>query len=782
MHAQGRRWRSIGYRYWSHGNGLLKLSNGSGAVSGIEQQKVKQVSAAGPALTDADWVFRPPPFWKSLDMSELPRKVRHFVEEQRRLCQPANVYVCNGTFEENDLIIAFMMKLGMAVQLKKHANCYLVRTDPRDVARVEGRTYIATSKREDTVPIPFPGAKSVLGNWMSPEELRRVLADRMPGCMKGRTMFVIPFSMCPVDSPLSRLGIEVTDSPYVVASMRIMTHMGVKALEATRAKDFVKCVHSTGRPLPLTDPLVNNWPCNPEKTIISHIPHDNEVVSFGSGYGGNSLLAKKCFALRIGSVLGKREGWLAEHMLILGITSPNGTKTYIVGAFPSACGKTNLAMITPTLPGYRAECVGDDIAWLYFDEEGIMRAVNPENGFFGVAPGTTMKTNPNAMMTIQTNTIFTNVAETSDGGVWWEGLDPPPPEVSILSWKGEANWKPGDKSKTAAHPNARFCAPAGQCPIIDPAWQDPKGVPISAIIFGGRRPEGACSRTGSFTFCGPASETFLGYLPTDDALNLEGLREQVNVAELMRVDRDFWSKECQAVRTFFDEQVGRSLPAEIAGHWIQPTSSNQVVAAHHRQVYSSEENYKTFLALKTSSGGLHIIGSRSRGRLFWLRVEGVNSARFSLFFFCDFDCGPSSKLKTGVKYLLESIATAWWSVERTDDKGCRKDADTNPQNLCIIDIGDSAALRNARSAGSSLACCFTSTFHLALRFPSPSASISRLKIAYGGGRRRFSRRLWVGVSQGTASDMVDISSPCLQGIAPDRKGDDEGTTVWIFAI
>ncbi|CAN8001782.1 unnamed protein product, partial [Ixodes pacificus] len=538
---------------------------------------------------------------------------------------------------------------------------YLVRTDPRDVARVEGRTYIATSKREDTAPIPAPGAKSVLGNWMSPEELRRVLADRMPGCMKGRTMFVIPFSMCPVDSPLSRLGIEVTDSPYVVASMRIMTHMGVKALEATRAKDFVKCVHSTGRPLPLTGPLVNNWPCNPEKTIISHIPHDNEVVSFGSGYGGNSLLAKKCFALRIGSVLGKREGWLAEHMLILGITSPNGTKTYIVGAFPSACGKTNLAMITPTLPGYRAECVGDDIAWLYFDEEGIMRAVNPENGFFGVAPGTTMKTNPNAMMTIQTNTIFTNVAETSDGGVWWEGLDLPPPEVSILSWKREANWKPGDKSKTAAHPNARFCAPAGQCPIIDPAWQDPKGVPISAIIFGGRRPEGVPlvfeafnwdhgvflgasmrseataaaehkgksvmhdpfgmrpffgynfgeylkhwlsfakeggnqlpriyhvnwfrkSAEGKFLWPGfgensrvldwivrrvdgevnIAKETFLGYLPTDDALNLEGLREQVNVAELMRVDRDFWSKECQAVRTFFDEQVGRSLPAEIA--------------------------------------------------------------------------------------------------------------------------------------------------------------------------------------------------------------------------
>lgn len=268
---------------------------------------------AGPS--DEDWVFKPPGLWKGHDVSDLPKKVRHFVEEQRRLCQPTNVYVCDGSIEEHEVIMAFMLKLGLCVQLKKQANCYLVRTDPRDVARVEGRTCIATARQEETVPIPAPGVKSILGNWIAPEELRKILAECMPGCMKGRTMFVIPFCMCPVESPLSRLGIQVTDSPYVVASMRIMTRMGAKALAATKEKQFVKCVHSMGRPLPLKEPLINNWPCNPEKTIISHIPHDNEIVSFGSGYGGNSLLAKKCFALRIGCNLGKREGWLAEHML-----------------------------------------------------------------------------------------------------------------------------------------------------------------------------------------------------------------------------------------------------------------------------------------------------------------------------------------------------------------------------------------------------------------------------------------------------------------------------------
>lgn len=326
---------------------------------------------------------------------------------------------------------------------------------------------------------------------MCPKDLQKAIDERFPGCMKGRTMFVIPFSMGPIGSPLSKIGIQLTDSAYVVASMRIMTRMGAAVLkELGDSSDFIRCLHSVGAPLPLQRPLTNNWPCNPEKTLVSHIPANNEIVSFGSGYGGNSLLGKKCFALRLGSILGKREGWLAEHMLILGITNPQGVKKYIVAAFPSACGKTNLAMLTPTLPGYKVECVGDDIAWMRFDEKGVLRAINPEFGFFGVAPGTSHKTNPNAMETIKTNTIYTNVAKTSDGGVFWEGLEEELPEgVSITSWLGQKNWTK-ESGKPAAHPNSRFCTPAQQCPIIDENWEDARGVPISAIIFGGRRPEG----------------------------------------------------------------------------------------------------------------------------------------------------------------------------------------------------------------------------------------------------------------------------------------------------
>ncbi|CAN7992349.1 unnamed protein product, partial [Ixodes hexagonus] len=593
-------------------------------------------------------------------LSSLPQEVRAYVEEKQRICQPSTIHVCDGSDAENNHLLDLMLKSGSIVPLPKYRNCYLARTDPADVARVESRTFISTERREDTIPTPKEGIKGTLGNWMSPSDLQKALDERFPGCMKGRTMYVIPFSMGPLGSPLGKIGIQLTDSPYVVASMRIMTRMGTDVLKALGNNNFIKCLHSVGQPLPMAKPAINNWPCNPEKTIISHIPANNEICSFGSGYGGNSLLGKKCFALRLGSILAQREGWLAEHMLILGITNPKGQKKYIAAAFPSACGKTNLAMMTPSLPGYKAECVGDDIAWMKFDESGVLRAINPEYGFFGVAPGTSMSTNPNAMKTVQENTMFTNVAETSDGGFWWEGMEEPTGGIRIKSWLGEENWT-RNSGKPAAHPNSRFCTPARQCPIIDPAWEDPKGVPISAILFGGRRPEGvplvfeafnwnhgvflgasmrseataAAEHKGKCIMHDPfgmrpffgynfgaylkhwlsfakedgnqlpriyhvnwfrksaegkylwpgfgensrvldwiirrvdgevniAKETFLGYVPTDDALNLTGLRETVNVAELMRVDRDFWGRECQAIKTFFEEQVGRSLPPEIA--------------------------------------------------------------------------------------------------------------------------------------------------------------------------------------------------------------------------
>ncbi|KAK7074564.1 Protein kinase C-like 1 [Halocaridina rubra] len=423
-------------------------------------------------------------------LANLKPKIRAFVEESARLCQPANVHLCDGSDREMRNLINVMQQVGMIEPLPKYSNCWLAKTDPGDVARVESKTFIVTKDRQETIPTSKEGVKGLLGNWMSPEDLKTAIQERFPGCMAGRTMYVVPFSMGPVGSPLSKIGIELTDSPYVVASMRIMTRMGRAVLDALGGEDFVKCLHSVGCPLPLKKPLVNNWPCNPEKTIVTHIPETKEIISYGSGYGGNSLLGKKCFALRIGSTIAKQEGWLAEHMLILGITNPQGVKKYIAAAFPSACGKTNLAMMTPSIPGYKVECVGDDIAWMKFDEDGILRAINPENGFFGVAPGTSMHTNPVAMKTVLSNTIFTNVAKTSDGGVFWEGLENETPNnVTITSWLGDTNWSK-ESGKPAAHPNSRFCTPAGQCPIIDPAWEDPKGVPISAILFGGRRPQG----------------------------------------------------------------------------------------------------------------------------------------------------------------------------------------------------------------------------------------------------------------------------------------------------
>lgn len=424
------------------------------------------------------------------DVATLSPKLRDYLHEAVALCQPSNIHICDGTQRENKQLVRLMQEQGTIVPLPKYDNCWLARTNPADVARVESRTFICTERREETIPTPAPGVQGKLGNWISDADMNAAVEARFPGCMKGRTMYVVPFSMGPVGSPLSKIGVEITDSAYVVASMRIMTRMGQDVLDLLQTDiDFIKCLHSVGTP---ADGKVEvaSWPCDPERTIILHKPATNEIVSYGSGYGGNSLLGKKCFALRIGSTIARREGWLAEHMLILGITNPNGTKKYIAAAFPSACGKTNLAMMTPSLPGYSVECVGDDIAWMKFDDKGQLRAINPENGFFGVAPGTSNETNPNAMRTIFKNTIFTNVASTSDGGVFWEGMESSlAPGVAITDWLGQP-WEAGVSKKPAAHPNSRFCSPASQCPIIDPAWENPEGVPISAILFGGRRPAG----------------------------------------------------------------------------------------------------------------------------------------------------------------------------------------------------------------------------------------------------------------------------------------------------
>uniref|UniRef100_A0A8D0DB25 phosphoenolpyruvate carboxykinase (GTP) n=1 Tax=Sander lucioperca TaxID=283035 RepID=A0A8D0DB25_SANLU len=418
----------------------------------------------------------------------LPPAVAEFVKGAVDECKPTSVHVVTGTPEEAANILAGLEKDGMVKRLHKYENCWLARTDPKDVARVESKTVIVTKSQRDTIPIPAGGVKSQLGSWMSESDWQKARQERFPGCMAGRTMYVIPFSMGPVGSTLSKYGVQVTDSPYVVASMGIMTRMGTPVLKKlAEGAEFVRCQHSLGRPLPLKAPLVNSWPCNPEKVLISHLPDSRQIMSFGSGYGGNSLLGKKCFALRIASRIAKDEGWLAEHMLILGITNPQGVKRYVAAAFPSACGKTNLAMMKPSLPGWKVECVGDDIAWMKFDSQGKLRAINPENGFFGVAPGTSEKTNPYAMATIAKNTVFTNVGETSDGGVWWEGLNPPAAGVTLTDWHGKS-WQIGSSTQ-CAHPNSRFCAPAAQCPIIDPQWESEEGVPIDAIIFGGRRPE-----------------------------------------------------------------------------------------------------------------------------------------------------------------------------------------------------------------------------------------------------------------------------------------------------
>ncbi|OWF37378.1 phosphoenolpyruvate carboxykinase [GTP]-like [Mizuhopecten yessoensis] len=424
------------------------------------------------------------------DFNLLGEKVKKFIGKYVQVCKPRALYICDGTQPEADEVTQKLVERGTLTQLTKYENCWLCRTDPADVARVESKTWIVTEDKYKTVPHVREGVKGILGQWQSPEGMEKEMSTRIPGCMAGRTMYVIPFSMGPIGGPISKIGVQLTDSNYVLLCMRIMTRVHHKIWEHIGNDDFVRCVHSMGCPRPVQRKVTNHWPCNPERIMIAHYPKDKLICSYGSGYGGNSLLGKKCFALRIASTMARDEGWLAEHMLIMGLTDKSGKEVFVAAAFPSACGKTNLAMLTPSIPGYKVRCVGDDIAWLKFDSEGVLRAINPENGFFGVAPGTNAKTNSNAMKSFEKNSIFTNVGMTRDGGFYWEGMEDEVEDknIGITTWLNE-KWHIGDPGK-AAHPNSRFTCPASQCPIIHPKWEAPEGVPISAIIFGGRRPTG----------------------------------------------------------------------------------------------------------------------------------------------------------------------------------------------------------------------------------------------------------------------------------------------------